>query len=324
MKEYGTVGGAVIDPKEYEEYRESFHIPEKDPSEREYVAIAPEVEAEPAHDALAYAREVVETTIAQDDYFIEQAHQYDIDPSDTSSTDYLRFLAGFTTEYLEGNRDFFVSNYGEETYNAIKLFGTAPYAIRQQRAMDEADAHGNKGGTEHAKQTLIAFNHDMMDLIEANPKLNLNDLVEQLDLTVTHFDHAAEGYSINVLSEIARGNRTEYAFWDAATSTTNPAYRFRRGNAYEDRHGVDVVATIPGNTDLDIDLKSSLTGVREKHTGHKVSDTKRFVKTRDGKFTYAPHIQNDMFEKGSFKLDTGSRVKLRNWILEDLQKMAHS
>jgi hypothetical protein len=321
MKEYGTVSGSV---KDREEDREEFYrgfepAEEKDPADRVYETIEQEVAP---HDPLAYARQTVDEGIAGSDYFIETAHQHGIDPTNTSSNEYLGLLATITNEYLdqEDNRDFFVGIDGGETYAAIRIFGTAPYALRQQKALDHAKSQSNKSGVEHAKSTVIAFNHVLLDLVEQNPSLKVTDLASEIELATSYYDDEAKGYAHNAILDIAYGIRTEHAFLQAVSASSS--YQIRHGDAGEDRRGVDYVVTLPNDKILSIDVKSSTTGVKEKAGSDTTYENGTYAKTDENAFVYYPQTTEEDFEKGTFALRLESKIRLRRTILEHLQKMS--
>lgn len=320
MKEYGTVGGAVIDNSEYEEYRNSHATPVRDSSERVY--IEPEVEPVPEHDPVAYAEETIETSLINSDYFITTAQERDIDLTDRSDTRYLHLLHDMVNEYLDQNEEFFMTIDGGETYYAIKLLGTAPYALKQQRALEVAEHHGNKSNAKHSKKVLAEFNETTYRFIEQNPSRSPTKVADLIERTATSFDPESQGYAYNKALEIVDGMKTEYAFHQAVNYRPETGYKARRGNVEEDKRGIDSIVTLPQNHELLIDLKSSLGAVEHKAHIHHPTFEEPYTKMRDGQYVYAPYIEDNMFEHDSFKLDTGSKIRLRNKILEQLQKMA--
>jgi hypothetical protein len=324
MKEYGTLGGIVKDrPEDLERYREGLDVPENDPSERIY--IEPEAEPLPEHDPIKYARETVNNAIAGSDYFIELAHEKDIDLGDKSSTKYLRLLYDVTNEYLdqESNRQFFMEIDGGETYHAIRLLGTAPYVIRQETALDKAKVHGYKDSVGHAKSAATAFNSTLFDLVKANPKRSLTELAEQVELTTTSFDYTAQGYAYNVMLQIERGIRTEYAVWQAYNYKPVPGHSIRRGSTDEDKHGIDFIIGLPDGVELKTDIKSGLQQVIDLTYHHEPTRAEPYTKTENGQFVYCPLTIDESFMKGTFELDLGEKIKLRNRMLEHFQKMAN-
>lgn len=312
MKEYGTVSGKVIDPRDY--YK-SIAPQEKDPADRVYEGI--EHEEEP-YNALAYARDTVNDAIAGSDYFVSQALEHGIDRSDTQNLEYLKLLSSITNEYLDQdeNRDFFMAIDGGETYHAIRMLGTAPYALKQQIALDHAKNQPNNHGTEHAKATVIAFNHTISQLVEQNPSVSMSKLASEIELTVAQYDHTDKGYAHNAIREILTGVRTEEAFRQAVSMR----YDVRHGDASEDRRGVDFVVTLEDNLELGIDVKSSMTGVTEK-IGDGAHNGQPFAKTDENKFVYYLATHEENFVHDSFKLDHGARIRMKNTVLEHLQKM---
>lgn len=320
MKEYGTVGGAVIDNSEYEEYRSSLVTPEKDPSERQYVQ--PEAEPVPEHDPIAYAEETIETSLISSDYFIATAQERDINLADRSDTRYLHLLHDMVNEYLAENEDFFMAIDGGETYHALKLLGTAPYALKQQQALDKAEYHGNRSGAKHAKDVLIEFNGTVFKFIESNPSRSPTFIADLIERTTTSYDPEAKGYAYNKALEIVDGMKTEFAFFQSVNYKKDSGYSARRGTADQDKHGIDALVTVPDVEEMLVDLKSSLGAVKDKEHIHTPTYEEPYTKTKDGQYVYAPYIDDNMFEGDSFKLDTGSKIRLRNKILEQLQKMA--
>lgn len=321
MKEYGTLGGKILDrPEDHDKFYEEFLIPDVD--ETEQVSTAEE-EAVPQHDAMAYARDTVDHAVAESDYFIGRAHERGVDLSDTSSTEYLRLLYDITNEYLdqEQNKQFFMEIDGGETYHAIRLFGVAPYAMRQEVTLDSAEANGSKYSST-AKPAVIALNHALFDLVSANPKRKLTDIAEQVDLVASAYDHEAKGYAYNVMLQNGKGIRTEYAFWQAVNYRRNPDHSIRHGSAQEDGEGIDFVVGLQDAIELSVDLKSSLAKVKEKAAYHEPTEQEPYTKTEDGKYVYCLRTTEDSFMKGSFELDLSEKIKLRNKVLEDLQKMA--
>lgn len=322
MKEYGTVSGIVKDrPEDIADFYKG--VNDDEPKERIYFQPREhesEVEEEPAYDAFTYARDIVDTTIAQSDYFIESALESGIDTADTENSEYLRHLATITKEYLSDptNEEFFREIDGGETYTFIKILGTAPYALRQQRTLDHAKSSSNKSGVEHAKKTVIEFNHDILQLVETNPGLRLTDLASQIDLASTFYDSDAKGTAHNDILDIAYGIRTEYAFLQAVSASSQ--YNIRHGTADEDRHGVDFVVILPDGTELSIDVKSSLSGISE--VAAEPSGNQNFVKKDERSFAYHLDTSEEDFLDGSFALELSAKIKLRRTVLEALQTMS--
>ncbi len=322
MKSYGTTGNGTIETESYNDYLEDIKPVERDPLDREYVTIEQEVEEEP-YNPMAYARDTVDTLIVQSDYFIKQAHEKGIDLGDTSSTEYLRHLYDMTNEYLDqhDSKEFFTGIDGGETYHLIRLFGVAPYAIRQQAALDAAEANGNKNGAKTAKSAVITLNHTLFNLAEANPKRKLTELAEEVEKATTFYDATAKGYAYNVMLQSSFGVRTEFGFWQALNYRSNPDFSLRHGTTEEDKKGIDFVATLQ-SLQLAIDIKSSLQQVIAKTWTHNPTEKEPYTKTEDGQFIYCPQTTDASFVKGSFELDLGEKIKLRNTILEHLHKMA--
>lgn len=320
MKEYGTVSGAIKDrPEDHDKFYEEFLEPLEDD-----LPPAVEVAPELPHDAISYARDTVDELIAHSDYFIESALEKGIDTSDTSSTEYLRHLYDITNEYLDQdeNKAFFMQIDGGETYHAIRLFGIAPYTIRQDVLLDHAKADGHKSGVNQAKSAVTYFNHTMFKLAEANPKRTLTELAEQIELATTFYDHSAKGYAKNVVLQTAQGVRTEYAIWQTFHFRHSPIYTIRHGNVEEDKRGIDFIVGIQDGLELKIDAKSSLQQVKDKAHEHDPTTLEPYTKTEDGQFIYCPQVTEENFMNGSFELDTGEKIKLRNTMFEHLQKMA--
>jgi|GEM_PF-6200951 len=327
MKSYGTTDSGVHDPSAYTQYREDIKVKEKDPDERVLTPVVPEVEQEPEFDPMDYAETTVHDLIIGSDYFRASAVERDIDPTNTADIRYKRLLADITDEYLDQpeNKAFFVENYGEEAYHAIRLLGTAPYALSQQQYMTEARARNETPG-KHAKETVIAFNHTMLKLIEANPGKELTDLVSEIDKIAVGFDKDAKGTAHNALLDIAYGVRTEYTFWQVVdyAARSNPNYKIRHGSEDEDSRGIDFIVTLPDGTELKIDVKSSETGVREKVENDQVQivDGAVYGKTKDGQYVYYLQLDEDSYFRGTFNLEMGAKIRLRASILQQLQKMA--
>lgn len=323
MKEYGTVSGIVKDrPADIADFYKG--VIDDTPKERIYLQPREhesEIEEEPAYDVFTYARDVVDTTIARSDYFIESALERGIDVADTEDIEYLRHLAAITKEYLSDptNAEFFTAIDEGETYTMIKILGTAPYALRQQRTLDHAKSSANKSGTEHAKQTLIEFNHDVLQLVEQNPTLAITDLASQIDLVTTSFDTDAKGTAHNDILNIAYGIRTEYAFLQAVSASTQ--YSIRHGTADEDRRGVDFVVMLPDGKELSIDVKSSMNSIHDATDGGPSNQC--FAKKDENAFVYYLETTEDNFINGSFALELSARIKLRRRVLEDLQTMSN-
>lgn len=323
MKSYGTTGNGTIEAKAYDQYLEDIKPVEKDPNEREYVTVEQEVEEEP-YDPVAYARGTVDEHIVQSDYFIELAHEKGIDLGNTSSTEYLRYMSDFTNDYLEQKetKEFYMGIDGGETYQLIRLFGIAPYAIRQETTLDAASATGHKDGVNHAKTAVVGLNHTLFELALVNPKRKLTELAEQVELATTFYDHTAKGYAHNVILQSAYGIRTESDFWQAYHYKSHPNFSLRRGDTEEDKNGIDFVGNIADGPELKIDIKSSLEAVREKVGEHEPTEAEPYTKTKDGQFVYCPQTTEDSHINGTFELDLGAKIKLRTTILEHMQKMA--
>lgn len=321
MKSAGTLG--YVDHEANNIYNQDGFItyddtpelqPEIDDSEHETTS----------YDAMSYARDTVDTLIVQSDYFITQALEKGIDLRDTSSTAYLKHMADFTNEYLDQHdtREYFTDIDGGETYQLIRLFGTAPYAIRMERTLDYAEQTGHRDGVEAAKETAVALNHNIFALAQANPMTKINELAEQIDLATSFYDPDARGYTQNVIARTATALRREYSVWDVFHYRPNDNYRIRHGSKAEDRKGIDFVIGLQDGIEFAVDIKSNLNQLRQKQHEHTPTEAEPYTKAEDGKFIYRPPTNEEDYVHGSFKLYTDKKIQLRNRIFEDMQKMA--
>lgn len=321
MKSAGTLG--YVDHEANQIYEEDGFVIYDDTPDFEPETPTAEIETDP-YDAMAYARETVDTLIVQSDYFIEQTLEKGIDPSDTSSTEYLKHLSDFTNNYLNQHdvREFFTGIDGGETYHLIRLFGTAPYAIRMERTLDYAEETGHRDGVEVAKDTAVMLNHNIFALAEANPGTNINELAEQIDLATSFYDPDARGYAQNVIARTATAMRREFSVWDVFHYRPNGNYKIRHGDKAEDRQGIDFIIGLQDDIEFNLDIKSNLNQVRQKEHIHSPTEAEPYTKTQDGKFIYRPPTSEEDYVHGSFTLYTDKKIQLRNRIFEDMQKMA--
>lgn len=319
MRSYGTTGNGTIDHTSYSSYLDEIKPVEVDAEDRVY--LEHEIEEIP-HDPLAYARETLDSHIVQSDYFMEQALEKGIDIHNTSSTEYLKYLSDFTNAYLdqENVREYYTTEYDDETYHLIRLFGAAPYAIRQQRVLDTTKNTNHKRGMEIAKDTLINLNATIFQVAEANPKRKLSDLADYVDLSTSTYDPDARGYTKNVVMQNSLGIRKELAVWQSINFRRSPIYSIRHGNTNEEKHGIDYIIGVQ-DAELKVDIKSNLQQVIDAAFHHTPTKDEPFTKTADGQFVYCPQIREENFTHGTFELDTAEKIKLRNSLFEHFQKM---
>lgn len=320
MRSYGTTGNGEINKDDYNDYLDEIKPVEDDPADRDYIPVEPEIEEVP-FDPLAYARDTVDETIVNSDYFNQRLAEEGIDVNDRSNPDYLKIMYEITNTYLDQNQDYFVENFGEETFHAIRLFGTAPYALRVY-ANEVANEETGRSKTGNGRTVIVDFNHTLFNLVESNRKRGVVDLAKQVERFVTQFDPSSKGFAHNAILDYSYGVRTESGFVQAYEYRKNPANKLRHGNNDEDKRGIDFVVQLLEKPEMMVDIKTSLDGVASKAGEHKPTESEPYSKTDDGQYVYCPQFKEENYMNGTFELDLQTKIRAKNTILEHLHKMS--
>lgn len=264
--------------------------------------------------SLELAHKVV-NGITESDAFFDAAIEGDLYVNDTSNPAYLELMGAMTKDYVGKRKDLFTP----EQLVAIEAIGTAPYAMHQQKLLNQAKEGLSREEIDHAKDTLVEHNGNLSKLLRAYPDTPIETLANNITLVAAEKLQDKGALLHRDVSTHLRGMRMENTFEDIVSAARIP---LRHGDAKEERRGIDFVVDMPGSRTLHVDIKKSLDEVAGKHGNYDYQSGLTYARSRDGKFTFFPYATDSCFVDNSSRLDSELEPQIQQQVLSALHEMS--